>query len=50
MSWVSDASARRPVGERVVLAGDSYADGEDWGSVHVAVRSARAAVDRLVGP
>lgn len=38
-----------PVGDRVVLAGDSYADGEDWGSVHVAVRSARAAVDRLVG-
>lgn len=38
----------RPISGRLILAGDSYSDGEDWGSVHVAVRSARAAVARLV--
>lgn len=38
----------RPVAARMLLAGDSYSDGEDWGSVHVAVRSARNAVGRLI--
>lgn len=38
----------RPIGARLLLAGDSYGDGSDWGSVHVAVRSARSAVGRLV--
>lgn len=35
----------QPVNNIMYFAGDAYFDGSDWSSVHVAVRSARRAVD-----
>lgn len=46
-SWKLPPRMREPLGDRVFFAGDSYTDGEDWGSVHMAAQSAREAVQRL---
>ncbi|MEL6110492.1 MAG: FAD-dependent oxidoreductase, partial [Planctomycetota bacterium] len=40
---------QRTVDGRLFFAGDTYTGGDDWGSVHSAVASAREAIDRLTG-
>lgn len=47
--WRLVRALGEPASDRVVFAGDAYSDGEDWGSVHIAAQSARAAVTRLLG-
>ena len=47
--WRTVRTLGAPVSERLVFAGDSYTDGDDWSAVHVAAQSASAAVDRLLG-
>jgi monoamine oxidase len=46
--WQVVRTLGEPVGDRIWFAGDAYTDGEDWSSVHVAARSARAAVDAMI--
>ena len=41
--WQQVRELGRPVGERVFFGGTAYTDGEDWGSVHNAARSGKAA-------
>ncbi len=36
------------VDDRLFFAGDAYTDGEDWGSVHAAVHSAKRAVESIL--
>ncbi|MEM7603531.1 MAG: FAD-dependent oxidoreductase, partial [Verrucomicrobiota bacterium] len=45
--WRLPPRMQRPVDRRVFFAGDTYSNGDDWGSVHVAAQSAREAVDGL---
>ena len=47
-NWRLPPRMRESVGGRVFFAGDSYTDGEDWGSVHTAVQSSSEAVDQLL--
>ena len=37
------------VGDQLLFAGEAYAFANDWGSVHVAARTAKRAVEELVG-
>ena len=37
------------ISKKVYFAGDAYTAGTDWSSVHAAARSARRAVEELVG-
>lgn len=37
------------VGNKLFFAGDAYTTGDDWSSVHAAARSAKRAVEELVG-
>ena len=37
------------VNNKLFFAGDAYTTGSDWSSVHAAARSAKRAVDELVG-
>ncbi len=46
--WRVVAMLGEPVGDHLFFAGEGYTDGEDWGSVHVAATSARAAVGQLL--
>lgn len=46
-SWRTVAKLGGSVDDKVYFAGDAYTDGEDWGSVHVAARSAAATVNEL---
>jgi len=48
-NWRLMARLGEPVGDSLYFAGDGYTDGEDWSSVHTAVRAAKRAVDALVG-
>jgi monoamine oxidase len=47
--WRTVQTLGEPIGDRIWFAGDAYTDDEDWSSVHVAARSARAAVEGLFG-
>lgn len=46
--WRGVRTLGQPIDDRIWFAGDAYTDGEDWSSVHIAARSARAAVDGLL--
>ena len=46
--WRLPPRMRESIDNRLFFAGDTYTDGEDWGSVHTAVLSARDAVDELL--
>lgn len=46
-NWRLPPRMREPLGDLIYFAGDSYTDGEDWGSVHMAAQSAREAVQLL---
>lgn len=46
--WRLPSVMRETVDGRVLFAGASYTDGEDWGSVHTAAQSARDAVAQLL--
>ena len=46
--WRGVKTLGEPIGDRIWFAGDAYTDGEDWSSVHVAARAARAAVEDLL--
>lgn len=46
-NWRLPPQMQQTVGDRVFFAGDTYTDGEDWGSVDMAALSAREAVDEL---
>ncbi|MDC8004562.1 FAD-dependent oxidoreductase [Aureisphaera galaxeae] len=48
-NWKMVRTLGESVNNKLYFAGDAYSDGEDWSSVHVAARSARAAVDEMVG-
>jgi len=37
----------KPVDGKLYFAGEAYSDGEDWGSVHAAVRAAKMVVEEL---
>ena len=47
-TWVPLALGE-PISDRVHLAGDGYTREANWSEVHVAARSARAAVDEMFG-
>ncbi|MGB0721552.1 MAG: flavin monoamine oxidase family protein [Gammaproteobacteria bacterium] len=47
--WRIPPRLARPVGKRLYFAGEACTEGEDWGGVHDAARSARQAVERLLG-
>lgn len=42
------AAISQPIMSKLYFAGEAYAGGEDWGSVHSAVRSARVAIDKIM--
>jgi monoamine oxidase len=46
--WTDVRTLGQPAGPRLHFAGEAYTDGEDWGSVHAAARSARTAVEALL--
>ncbi len=48
-NWRRVRELGKPVGDNLFFAGDAYTEGEDWSSVHTAVRSARRAVDTITG-
>lgn len=39
----------RSIDDKLYFAGDSYTDGEDWGSVHAAARSAIKVIEEILG-
>lgn len=47
--WTLPPVLQEPIGDRVLFAGEAYTSHDDWGSVDDATRSARDAVDRLLG-
>ncbi|MEM8735221.1 MAG: FAD-dependent oxidoreductase [Planctomycetota bacterium] len=47
--WRLPPRMQSSLGRKVFFAGDTYTDGEDWGSVHAAANSAREAVEALLG-
>ena len=47
--WQLVRTLGESVGDRLFFAGDGYTSGEDWSSVHAAARSARRAVDSILG-
>lgn len=46
--WRTVRALGQSVDQRVFFAGDAYTEGEDWSSVHTAVRSARRAVEEIL--
>lgn len=48
-NWRDIRALGESVGNKVYFAGDAYTEGIDWSSVHAAARSARRAVEELVG-
>lgn len=48
-NWRLVRTMGEPLGNSLLFAGDAYTNGEDWSSVHTAIRSAKTAVARLVG-
>jgi monoamine oxidase len=46
--WRVSETLGRPMGDRVLFAGDAYTDGENWSEVHVAAASARTAVEAII--
>ncbi len=47
--WRKVRTLGESVANKVYFAGDAYTDGEDWSSVHTAARSAKRAVQEMVG-
>lgn len=47
-SWRLPPRLSEPVGDRVYFAGEAFTEGEDWGGVHDAARSARRAVRAIL--
>ena len=47
-NWQRVRTLGESVNNKLYFAGDAYNTGEDWGSVHAAVRSARRAVDSIL--
>jgi len=47
--WQLVRTLGESVNGKLYFAGDAYTDGEDWSSVHTAVRSAKIAVEELIG-
>ncbi|WP_422080154.1 flavin monoamine oxidase family protein [Ulvibacterium sp.] len=47
--WRRVRTLGESVGNQLFFAGDAYTTGEDWSSVHTAVRSAKRVVDALIG-
>ena len=47
--WSEVAKLGKSVNDKVYFAGGPYTDGEDWVSVHAAARSARTAIDEMLG-
>lgn len=47
--WKRVRTLGESVDNKLYFAGDAYTTGSDWGSVHAAARSAKRAVDELVG-
>jgi monoamine oxidase len=47
--WNNVARLGKSVDDKVYFAGGPYTDGEDWVSVHAAARSARSAIDEMLG-
>lgn len=39
----------KPINDKLYFAGEAYSDEDDWGSVHNATRSAKDAVERILG-
>ena len=46
--WRLPPRMRSAINSKVFFAGDTYTNGEDWGSVHAAAESAREAVDMIL--
>ena len=47
-NWRLPPRMRSAINQKVFFAGDTYTNGEDWGSVHAAAESAREAVDMIL--
>lgn len=47
-SWRLPPRMQKSIDGKLFFAGDTYTNGEDWGSAHAAALSARAAVDELL--
>ena len=47
--WQLFRTLAESVNDRLYFAGDAYTDGSDWSSVHTAARSAKVAVEELIG-
>ena len=48
-NWQLVSTLGNSVNNKLYFAGDGYTDGEDWGSVHTAIRAARRVVSELLG-
>ena len=48
-NWFRVRTLGKSVNDRLLFAGTAYTKGEDWGSVHTAARSARRAVEKILG-
>lgn len=47
-NWRLPPIMRKNIDKKLYFAGDTYTNGEDWGSVHAAAMSARTAVNELL--
>ncbi|MEO0338293.1 MAG: FAD-dependent oxidoreductase [Bacteroidota bacterium] len=48
-NWRTIRTLGESIDSKLFFAGDAYTDGSDWGSVHAAARSAKRAIEELVG-
>ncbi|MDF1865973.1 MAG: NAD(P)/FAD-dependent oxidoreductase [Saprospiraceae bacterium] len=48
-NWNRVQTLSDPVDDKIFFAGEAYTQGNDWGSVHDAARSAKSTVEALVG-
>lgn len=48
-NWRRVRTLGESVNNKLYFAGDAYTDGEDWSSVHAAARSAKVAIEEIVG-
>ncbi len=47
-NWLRMKALGKPVNDKLLFAGTDYTDGDDWGSVHTAARSAIKAVEQIL--
>lgn len=48
-SWIRVSKLGAPIDDKVYFAGEAFTNGEDWGGVHDAARSAITAIEAITG-